>query len=162
MIKLDRRLLVPYTLILAALFYAGLVVVGLNTFIAVLNGAFIGALLAIAVTYSRVVRSWLFGDAPSDSVSMFGLFFVLTWAIVGMFVINGIYIRSADLPYTSLLTTAIGRYALIVCVWGMIAALDYGQGWLYGRDRKLLYAGIGVGVGAALVLIYAQQYQVLS
>jgi hypothetical protein len=161
-IKLKRGFLLLYTILFAALFYVLLQIFGLNTLIAVLNGACIGALLAITVTYSRVMRSWFFGYDEATGVSMFGLFFVLLWAVIGLFVFNSIYLRAADEEYTALLTTAIGRYVLIISAWGLIASLDYGETWFYGRDRKLLYAGVTAGTLIAAILIWAQQYRILS
>jgi hypothetical protein len=161
-IKLQRILLLPYAVIAAAIFYLALATLGIDNFIVTLNGALIGALAAITVTYSRVIRSWFWGDTPTDGVSMFGLFFMLLWAMVGLSVFSSIYIRAANLPQTSLLTTAIVRYVLIICAWGLINSIDYGEAWFYGRDRKYFYSGLVVGAIVGAIIIYVQRYQVLA
>lgn len=162
MIRLQRSALLPYTLLAAVIFYIMQLSLGVDTLIVVLNGALIGALAAITMTYSRVIRSWFVGDRADDGVSMFGFFFLLLWAVVGMFIVNSIYVRAADLPYTVLLTTAIGRYILIICAWGLIGSIDYGEAWLYGRDQKQLAGGLVLGTIVAGIVIYIQKYQVLT
>lgn len=147
---------------LVALFLAMAYTIPIDLFIVLLNGVFVGAMAAISIAYWPLVKNAILGVRPYDRVRQMTIGFVLCWFAYIMSVSVSIHFRSADIDVQSSLLTAAGRYAAVVAAIMQVTAPDFGLGLFHGRDRKVLYTGIGVGLMVALGIIVMQESSALA
>lgn len=147
---------------LLAVIYSGLVtLVPAATLIIVLNGVFVGCMVAITVAYHRLIWFALLGVGDYNRVRQMTLGFAIAWAAIGVGAINSIYLRSigADIPATAL--TAATRYLAIIAAVLQVTAPDFGLGLFHGRDRRVLWSGALLGSVAAIFTIVLQDGSLL-
>lgn len=130
--------------------------------IVVLNGMFFGTMCAIVVAYWRLLTSSLFGGRPYDRVSHAAFGFFLLWVAYVPVVVVSVYLRSAGFDVNASYLTAFSRVVAIAAAIFQVTAPDFGYGVFYGRDRRLLWLGLAVGLVIASFTIYAQRDQVLA
>lgn len=162
--KVIKQLIVPYLLLSAAMFF--FLVRGLepDTLIMTLNALFVGTMVSISVTYGMILVPAIFGIRPYDDVRVLAIGIFGGWLAYGMVVMSSVYVRSADLPTTTLLWNAVGRWIAINSAVVQIIAPDFNQdrSFLFGRDRKLLVLGLCSGVVFALVTYWLQADSLLG
>jgi len=151
----------------AAVFIALVKFLPLDSLIVLLNGAFIGTMLAITVAYGRLFYDAMadkvrFGREMTDDVRQMVISFLACWLAYGIIVGSSFYVRAADEPVTSMLATAVSRYIAILAAVGQITAPDYGVSVFYGRDRKFLWLALGFGVLAGITAVVMQEQQTLA
>lgn len=147
---------------LVALFFAMAYTIPIDFFIVLLNGVFVGSMAAVTIAYWPLVKNAVLGVRPYDRVRQMTVGFALCWAAYIMSVSVSVYFRSADMTVQPTLFTAAGRYAAIVAAILQVTAPDFGLGLFHGRDRKVLYTGIGVGLMVALCVIVMQESSALA
>ncbi len=157
-----QKLIVPYLLLSGAAFTTLAVGLDPGTLIITLNSLFVGTMISITVSYGGVLFPAMFGVKPYDDVRQMAIGIMLSWSAYGMVVISSVYVRAADLPTTSLLWSALGRWIAINSAIIQITAPDFGQGFFYGRDRKLLWGGLLAGSIFAIGAYFLQTEQALS
>ncbi|MGO8269287.1 hypothetical protein ACC862_24300 [Rhizobium ruizarguesonis] len=143
-------------LALSALFFGLVSAVDPVTLIVFLNSLFVGAMVAIIVAFHRLIIGAAFGFVEYDRVRQMTLGFAVVWAVVALSAANSIYLRSAgyDIPANAI--TAAGRYLAIVAAVLQVTAPDFGYGLFFGRDRRVLWAGFGLGSMAAVLAVWLQ------
>jgi|WetSurMetagenome_2_1015567.scaffolds.fasta_scaffold542253_2 hypothetical protein len=141
---------------LAALYAILQIVLGLDDFIILLNGAFVGAGITYIIAFSDILRDAVTGKGPYDRVRQMALGMIIVWCALVVGIIASVYGRASGryMSYSEL--TPMSRYLAIVGGIVQITAPDIGQGLFYGRDRRLLIFALGVGIIVALVLILVQ------
>lgn len=127
-----------------------------------MNGALAGCGAAIMVAYGPLLWNALWGVRPYDRVRQMTLGFFLCWASLGTSLIASIYVRAADLPVPTLTIVCVGRALAIIAAVLQVTAPDFGLGIFHGRDRKVLSAGIVIGVIVAVLAVYGQEATVLA
>lgn len=145
-----------------ALFAALSAATPLPEMIILFNGIFAGTMAAIAVAYWRLLLNAVLGIRPYDRVRQMALGFALCWLAYVLGVSVSIYLRSAGADVNSSLLTAASRYVASIAAILQVTAPDFGLGLFYGRDRKMLVAGVVVGVAVAGFMIFAQDRRVLA
>lgn len=140
----------------AAIYVALRYTLGLDNFIVILNGAFIGAGITYIVAFSDILRDAVFGHGPYDRVRQMALGMLIVWAAVAVAIVGSIWGRATGIVIQSSELTPIARYLSILGGMVQITAPDYGLGVLYGRDRKLLLLSFAAGIVVAIALIMAQ------
>lgn len=162
--KVIKQLIVPYVLLSAAMFYV--LVNGLepDTLIMTLNALFVGTMISISVTYGSILVPAIFGIRPYDDVRVLAIGIFGGWLAYGIVVLSSVYVRAVDLPTTSLLISAFGRWVAINSAIIQIVAPDFNQdrSFMFGRDRKLLILGLCAGVVVALVTYMIQAEEALK
>lgn len=129
---------------------------GINLFVVVLNGAFIGAGIAYAVAFSDILRDAIFGHGPYDRVRQMALGMMIVWVAVTVSIVASIYDRATGTYVALSEWTPVARYLAIVGGAVQITAPDVGMGFFYGRDRRLLFFAVGAGIVVAIVLVLLQ------
>ena len=147
---------------LVALFLAMAYAIPVDFLIVLLNAVFIGSMAAISIAYWPLVKNAVLGVRPYDRVRQMTIGFALCWVAYIMSVSVSVYFRSADITVQSSLFTAAGRYVAVVAAVMQVTAPDFGLGLFHGRDRKVLYTGIGVGLFIALAIIVMQETSALA
>lgn len=146
----------------AALFALLLAATPLPRFIIVLNGIFAGAMAAVTVAYWRLMWNAVLGIRPYDRVRQMTLGFALGWAAYGLSVMVSVYLRSAGAEINTSVLTAASRYVAIIAAMLQVTAPDFGLGLFHGRDRKVLFTSIAVGLAVAVVIMLVQTKTVLA
>lgn len=141
---------------LLALFFALCFFVSASTLTVLLNGVFVGTLIAIFVTYWTLIWNAFLGVGYYDRVRQMILGFALCWIALILSVLVGINIRVSGGAINSNYFIAASRYAAIIAAMLQVSAPDFGYGWFYGKERKALWVGIAIGSVAGLGLILAQ------
>lgn len=153
---------VIFTTVVAALgFFALATSLPLDFLIAFLNGVFMGCMAAIALAYWPLVTNAVLGVRPYDRVRQMTLGFALCWAAYIISVALSIYLRASDGIVSSSMITAFSRYVAIIAAVLQVTAPDFGLGIFHGRDRKVLYTGISVGLAVAAVIVFMQELSIL-
>lgn len=148
--------------ILATFGIVGLFAIIFNSFspsnlIVLLNGLFVGSLVAIAVAYKELLWEALVGDGHYDRYRQMTLSIFMQWVVIGIGVGTSIFIKVTDLPTTAYTAVAFARYLATVAAVLQITSPDLGQGLWYGRDRKVLLISFGFGISVAVGVIFLQE-----
>lgn len=136
-------------------------IVPVDLLIVLLNGIFMGCVAAIAVAYWPLVMNAVLGVRPYDRVRQMTLGFALCWSAYIISVMLSVYLRSSDAMFTSSMFTAVSRYVAVIAAVLQVTAPDFGLGLFHGRDRKVLYTGVSVGLAVAVFIVLAQQMSIL-
>lgn len=153
---LQSNKVLPIALLTAAVYVVLRVSLGLNSFIILLNGLFVGSMLTVAVAYSNIVIASIVGDGKYDRVRQMALSIAIAWAAIMIGVLSSV-IGRANGSYISLTDyTPISRYLAIVAAIMQVTAPDLGEGLFFGRDRRLLYIGVTTGAIVAIAVILFQ------
>jgi hypothetical protein len=145
--------------LVCAAFYAILrMVVSPNELIILLNGLFFGAVTAVAIAYGKLVLFAILGRSPYDKVWQMTLGFFILWLAVFVAVANSVFIRTIGEPAPINDLTSIARYLSIIAACVQVTAPDFGLGIFHGRDRKVLWASVTVGLLVAVLVILLQQF----
>lgn len=134
----------------------------LKTLIVLLNGVFVGAAVSVLVAYRKLFWNSILGVLPYDRVRQMALGFALCWTAYVISVLASIYVRSTGGDPASLMIVAAGRYIAIIAAVLQITAPDFGLGLFHGRDRKMLFLSLGLGLFTAVVAIVVQVSEVLA
>lgn len=162
---MQERILTKQTLIAVGLivaFYPLTLLFRLDTLIILLNGVFFGCVAALVVAFGQIFWYAIQGVTPYDRVRQMTIGWFLNWVIIIGGVVNSFYIRSADLPTTPLISTAVFRYIAIISAVLQITAPDFGLGIFHGRDRKVLWISGLIGIAISMVAVYIQANQLLE
>lgn len=144
------------TLLLTVIFFGAILSLPVDDVIIILNGLFFGTAAAILVAYGQLLWNAVLGVRPYDRVRQMTLGFFLCWVAYGLVVASSFYFRASGVDVNSSYLTAASRYAAVVAAVLQVTAPDFGLGIFHGRDRKVLYTGVGVGLAVAVLSIYAQ------
>lgn len=147
---------------LTALFLILAFLLSASTLTVLLNGIFIGTLVAIIVTYWELIWQATLGINPYDRVRQMILGFALCWVAIILSVLIGIQFRMRGIDVNSTYLMAASRYASIIAAVLQVSAPDFGLGWFHGRERKALWSGIFIGSLIGLGTILAQNFAVLD
>lgn len=127
--------------------------------IVVLNGVFAAATVSVfwgyAPLFFDVLRNW----RAYDRVAHYVLGVFVLWGAVIVGASNSIFLRATlqpeEIPTTVL--TALARFLAILAAVIQVTAPDFGEGILYGRDRRRLWTGVLIGLAAGIVVLYLQR-----
>ena len=144
------------------IFYALSQIFPTDFLIVVLNGVFFGCCAALIVAFTPLLWYAILGLEPYDRVRQMTLGWALGWIVIIGMSSNSFYIRAADLPTTTLITTALWLYFACIAAIMQVAAPDFGLGIFHGRERKTLWISIPIAVVVALVAIYMQETNALE
>lgn len=128
-------------------------------FIVVLNGVFVTCVIAVfwgyAPLFLDVLRRW----RDYDRVAHYVLGVFVLWLSVIVGASNSIFLRSTLEPDMIPVTviTALARFLTIVAAIIQVTAPDFGEGVLYGRERRRLWVGMAVGAVAGIAVIFIQR-----
>lgn len=162
MFNLGLKRLVAASVAGAALFAILSWLIPVGSLILILNGAFAGCLVALAVAFWKLVWDAALGKHPYNRVRQMTFGFFLAWVAYALTVYTSVYFRASSIEVTPALTTAAGRY---VAIWAAIlqaTAPDFGLGLFHGRDRKTLWTGLSLGIAVAIGVVLAQYYRLLT
>lgn len=142
-----------------ALFWS---ILSVETFIVVLNGLFIGAMVSVLTAFSPL--TWnalkgrlLFYDATEMAL---GVAFLILGIILG--VGNSSYMRGAGIDVPSSVVTAMGRYTVIYGAVLIVYAPGVGLSFFEGRDRKVALIALSVGFLVAVSVVAVQRWELLQ
>lgn len=163
-LRIIKRFIVPYVLISAAIFWVLMNGLAPDTLIMTLNALFVGTMISISVAYGSILVPAMIGIRPYDDVRVLAVGIFGGWLAYGLVVLSSIYIRSADLPTSTLVLTSVGRWIAINSAIIQIVAPDFNQdrSFMYGRDRKLLIFGIALGLAFAVATYFLQSEKVFG
>ena len=142
----------------AALYGVLRFILGPNDLIILLNGLFAGAMTAVVVAYGPLIAYAIVGKHPYDRVWQMTLGFAILWAAVCVGVANSVWLRAmTDYTPPPSDLTPIARYLAIVAACVQVTAPDFGLGIFHGRDRKVLWSAVSLGLLVAVGVIVLQQ-----
>ncbi|SDP92609.1 hypothetical protein SAMN05428967_4486 [Phyllobacterium sp. YR620] len=127
-------------------------------FIIFLNGIFAGSIVAILVAYHKLIWYAVLGVGEYNRVRQMTIGFAICWVAICVGASNSIYLRStgAEIPMTDL--TAAARYLSIIAAMLQVTAPDFGLGLFHGRDRRVLWLGVSIGLTVATITMIVQQW----
>lgn len=154
------RRFIPYFVALSAILFAtGHLLFDNTTFLVILNSIFIGSIVAVTITYYKLLWDTLYNFKEYTRARHFALGVFLAWLAIVVLVCNSIIVRSTnlsdDIPVSYLGT--IGRYLAIVAAWIQITAPDLVIGTVDAEDKKTLTLGIVVGAILMLITLFLQR-----
>jgi hypothetical protein len=153
---LARNKVMPFAALVVAIYFLIRIIFGLDNSVILLNGLFVGSVIAVGVTYSNILLNTVVGEGPYDRVRQMALGIALAWLaiIVG---VTGSVVSKSNGSYVMLNEyTPLSRYLAIVAAVVQVSAPDLGSGIFFGRDRRLLYVGVLTGAIVAIVIILLQ------
>jgi hypothetical protein len=150
-----------------AIFVALVKFIPLDVLIMYLNGVFVGTMFSISIAYGGIFFDAFWnrkrnGDLLMPDVRQFTVWYLATWVAYGLTAGSSIYINASDYDPTTLTTVALSRYVAILAAIGQVTAPDYGRAMFYGRDRKVLWLGLVLGVLAAFFVVQLQENKALA
>lgn len=150
-----------------AVFVALAKLLPLDNLIVLLNGAFIGTMIAVSVAYGRLYYdayrdNTRFGRTMPDDVRRMVLSLLGGWLAYGIVVGSSFYVRAADEAHTSMIATALSRYIAVLAAIGQVTAPSFGERVFATHDSRVLWIAVSAGVVSAAVSIYLQQVQALA
>ncbi len=122
-----------------------------------LNGLFAGSITAVAVAYGPLIWYAVIGRHPYDRVWQMTLGFAVLWLAVCVGVANSVFLRASDLAPPTTDLTPIARFLAIIAACIQVTAPDFGLGIFHGRDRKVLWSAVSLGLLVATLIIAVQQ-----
>ncbi len=154
--KLGNKLVLGI-LLSGAIFLALYAALPPRSMLILMNGLFVGAMVGVAVTFGQLLWSVLLGHRPYDRVRQMTLGMATHWIATSLLIGSSIVLVSADAGQQTAFAGLAGRYLAVVAATLKVTAPDYGLGIFYGRDRKLLIAGLILGgLAAACVIVFQQ------
>lgn len=142
---------------LGALFFGLVSYCDLETLIIVLNGVFVGSMVA----YHQLIIGAALGVGEYNRVRQMTIGFAIMWTVICLSAAGSIYARSKGAELTAPVLTGAIRYLAIVGAVLQITAPDFGLGLFHGRDRKTLWLGFLLGLITAIFTIYFQDHSLL-
>lgn len=127
-------------------------------FIIFLNGIFAGSIVAILVAYHKLIWYAILGVGEYNRVRQMTIGFAVCWLAICVGASNSIYLRAIDAQITTTDMTAVARYLSVIAAMLQVTAPDFGLGLFYGRDRRVLWASISVGLLVAVGTMIVQQW----
>ncbi len=147
----------------AGLLYSVLLItVPIASLIVILNGVFVGAMVAIIVAFHRLLLNALQGNEEYSRVRQMTLGFFLCWLAYALTVVASIYLRTSGVYVPSTGVVAASRFVAIVAAVLQVTAPDFGLGLFHGRDRKALWTGAALGLLVSCIVVYVQVETVLN
>lgn len=138
-------------------------VFNLNSLIVMLNGLFGGSIACLLVAFGPLIYSMVRGVEPATRAQELAFGFFALWVAYVLAVYVSVWTRSIGEPTTNpSYISALSRYIAVYAAVRQVTAPDYGLGLLHGRDRKLLWISLLVGVVVALALWVIQDQALLS
>lgn len=143
---------------LSAVFVTGWATLEPGVLMNVLNGVFMGTIVATIAAYYRLIVNAIRGEYEYDRVQQmtFGLF--ILWLSVGVTVGVSIYARSTEYYTVTYTAAAVSRYMAIIAAVMQMRSLDYSYALLHGRDKNLLWFSIILGIIVMIAVIILQTY----
>ncbi len=141
---------------LTGLFFTLTFFLSASTLTVLLNGVFIGTIIAIVITYWVMICNAFLGVGHYDRVRQMILGLALCWISIILTTSIGIQIRIVGMESNSTYLIAASRYIAIVAAVLQVSAPDFGLGLFHGRERKALWVGLTIGAVIGLGLIFAQ------
>lgn len=160
-----NRVLVSY--IAAGLFFYILqLTVDPTDLIILLNGLFVGSIVAIGVSYHELIIGAIKGQGEYTNIRHMTLGFFTMWVAILLMIYPSIELRmlGAPLPGTSAVPviSAFGKFLAIGAAILQVTAPDFGLGIFYGRDRRVLWSGLLLGSVIAGFLMILQKTEVMA
>lgn len=122
----------------------------------ILNGLFAGVMMAIGVTYYKLLWDAWFSPDDFNRVRQMTLTIGGQWVVISLFIVTSIYANSGNFPATYFAASLFARYLATVVAIFQVTAPDYGDGLFYGADRKFLGIGLLLGVIMGVGVVFAQ------
>lgn len=150
--------------VLGSILFFGLLVatIPLPVLVVILNGVFIGTMVGVLVAFGPLIWQAVLGRGPYDRVRQMTLGMAACWAAYICTVLISIYVRAAGGDPTAFLLVAAGRYIAILAAILQVTAPNFGAGLFHGRERRILFLGVALGLLSAVALIFMQDHQSLS
>lgn len=150
------RNLFPTLLIWAGAFWFVSLIFHIDNLIIILNGLFVGTFVAAITTFAQLFRDSFVGMKDYTRVKQFALALFLFIGAYALSAYTSVQFRAFGEPVTASYLTAFHRYMAISALILMVTAPTFGMGYLYGKDRRLLWVAVGLGLAVALFVAYAQ------
>lgn len=139
-------------------------VLSLNTMIVTLNGLFVGAIVSLSVAFGPLIWS-LFRGKESDyrRAQELALGFFALWVAYVLAAYVSVWTRSiGEATSNPSYMSALSRYIAVYAAIRQVTAPDYGLGFIYGRDRKILALSLVLGAFTAIALWIIQDQALLA
>jgi hypothetical protein len=144
-------------------FTALVLVFNLNPLIIMLNGLFGGSIAGLMVAYGPLIYAMFRGREPATRAQELAFGFFALWVAYVLAVYVSVWTRSIGEPTANpSYISALSRYIAVYAAVRQVTAPDYGLGLMYGRDRKLLWVSLLVGLVVAVALWVIQDQALLS
>lgn len=135
----------------------------LDSLIVMLNGLFVGSIVSLLVAFGPLIWSLFRGKQQATRAQELALGFFALWIAYILTAYVSVWTRSigeatANPSYMS----ALSRYIAVYAAVRQVTAPDYGLGFIYGRDRKILLIAMGLGLLVAVGLWIVQDQALLS
>lgn len=135
----------------------------LNGLIVMLNGLFAGSIVGLLVAFGPLIWVLLRGKESPSRAQELALGFFSLWIAYILATYVSVWTRSIGEPTANpSYVSALSRYIAVYAAVRQVTAPDYGLGFIYGRDRKILFAALGLGLLVAASLIIIQDQALLS
>lgn len=149
--------------IIASIGFAAIAaLIPLELSIVMLNGIYFGSIIGIVVTYWGLIKATIIGAPPFDRARQYALGVFAIWLAYTATVFISIISRAAGDDVTPYYIVAASRYVAIIAAWLQVTAPDFGDGFLFGRDRKILWSAVTISIIISIFIIFAQSQAVLA
>lgn len=135
----------------------------LNGLIVMLNGLFAGSIVGLLVAFGPLIWALVRGVQPASRAQELALGFFSLWVAYILATYVSVWTRSIGEPTSNpSYISALSRWIAVYAAVRQVTAPDYGLGFIYGRDRKVLIVALGLGVLVAVALWIIQDQALLS
>lgn len=161
--KLVRSRALGHAILSLLVFFVLIQIFELNALIVFLNGGFGGAVAAVLVAFGPLIYNTIRNKEPYNRAREMALGWFGLWIAYVLVVYVSTESRSfGNIPKDPSYLTALSRWIAIYSAGLQVSAPDFGLGLFHGRERKVFYGALVVGLTVAAVLWYVQGQQVLS
>ena len=135
----------------------------LDSLIVMLNGLFAGSLVSLLVAFGPLIWTLFRGKEPTSRAQELALGFFSLWIAYVLTAYVSVWTRSiGEATSNPSYMSALSRYIAVYAAVRQVTAPDYGLGFIYGRDRKILIAALALGLLVAIGLWVIQDQALLS
>lgn len=136
---------------------------GLDSLIVITDGAFGGAIAALLVAFGPLLYNTLRNVEPYSRARQMTLGWFALWLAYVLAAYVSVWNRAiGDPPANPNYISALSRYVAVYAAALQVTAPDFGLGLFSGRNRKILWASIIIGLIVAAVIWVAQDQAILS
>ena len=135
----------------------------LDGLIVLLNGAFGGSIAGLLAAFSPLLYSIFRNREPYTRAQEMAIGWFALWVAYVLVAYVSVWNRAiGEVPPNPNYISALSRYVAVYAAIRQVSAPDYGLGFMYGRDRKILWASLAFGLVVATALWIIQDQALLS